>query len=110
MRRDKGILFKHESASARIKEVSGNSMLCHVYSRERRQGHATGLMEKVCRYADENGITLYLVADPYKTTMQSDIMTPGQLEEFYRKFGFVNTDHQRWMKRKIKESSHGKSD
>lgn len=101
--RNKGLLFKHESASARIKAVSGIQMLCHVYSRERRQGHATGLMEKVCRYADENHITLYLIADPYKTTMNSDIMTPARLEEFYHKFGFINTDHQRWMLRRPKD-------
>lgn len=101
MKRDKGILFQYESATARIKDVSGNYMLCHVYARERRQGHATGLMEKVCRYADENKIVLYLVADPYKTNMHSDILGPAQLEGFYKKFGFMNTKHQRWMVREI---------
>jgi GNAT superfamily N-acetyltransferase len=101
--RDKGILFKHESASARLQDVSGVIMLCHVYSRERRQGHATGLMEKVCRYADENEIRLHLRASPYKTTRQSDIPNQQKLEEFYRRFGFI-TDYRMpagWMVRPV---------
>jgi hypothetical protein len=48
-------------------------------------------MEIICSHADENGLTLILIAQEYGRFDRS--LTNEQLVEFYKKFGFdIDTD------------------
>lgn len=44
-------------------------------------------MEKICKYADERGITLILIAQAYGH-FDHKALDNDQLVEFYKKFGF----------------------
>lgn len=83
------VTIRFESASARIKDRDDGYWLTNVYSSIRGQGHATGLMERVCLHADANDLTLELIASPYKAVAKESILDLAQLITFYRKFGFV---------------------
>ena len=51
----------------------------------RGQGIGTEVMEKICKYADERGIKIYLTpSTSFGATSKS------RLEEFYKGFGFIN--------------------
>lgn len=96
------IQFAHESASAIVIDwEDGRASLAEVFSAEKRKGHATGLINKVIAYADENRLTLILAAQAHG----DDRMTNIQLQAFYEKFGFVATtdaDEFIMMERKFK--------
>jgi len=88
------IKFSHESASARIVTASdGTGSLTGVYSKERRKGHAKGLMQKVTEYADENQVIVLLTVQRYGYK-DNEALDNIQLMQFYKKFGFdvVPTD------------------
>lgn len=85
------ITIKHESASAVLKQRDGNEEtyeVTRVYANKRQQGHGTGLMETLTKFADTNGLFLTLVVRPYRAVADK-IMDKNQLVRFYKKFGFV---------------------
>jgi GNAT superfamily N-acetyltransferase len=65
----------------------GYATLSELYSKERKQGHATGLLNHITWYADRHGLILVTVAE----TFDQNGMTTAQLIEFYKKFNFVTT-------------------
>ena len=83
------------------KDNSGR--LSNLFSVTRNRGYATGLLNMICDWADENGVYLWLVAKPYGTPRGT--LDPVQLVNFYKRFGFTqkpastnNTMH-RWPKK-----------
>lgn len=84
--------LKYESATADLSIWGdGTATVMRVYSRYRRLGHATGLMKEVCTYADDMGLTLVLIAWPFKA--ERNCLTKERLVPFYQKFGFEPGDH-----------------
>ena len=82
----KNVEFKHETARLVLhiwddKEATVSSL----HSTQRKQGHATGLMEKVISYADEHGLSLILDAQQFGHPIGPD---NAYLVEFYKRFGF----------------------
>lgn len=64
----------------RVKEVSN----VHVEAEQRRQGHASRLLQEVCSDADMAGIVLLLSPSP-----EDEGMTIDNLASWYARFGFV---------------------
>jgi len=85
------IEFFCDSASARLVmwENTKRATVSEVYSRKKKEGHATGLFLKLCEYADKNGLTLILEAAQFAPGMNNE-----QLRDFYSRFGFI-LDHSR---------------
>lgn len=83
--------FEHETATAAVRHHGGGlASLVNMFSRTRRKGHATALMQKVVDYADEQHLTLMLVAQRHSITTG---LNDEQLVEFYKKFGFRVRDN-----------------
>lgn len=81
--------FKYGTASCEIFLVKEDEGLVHrVYAKDRRKGHATGLMELVTTWADENGIDLFLRVQAYGHPVQT-ILSNERLIQFYESFGFA---------------------
>lgn len=79
--------LKHESASVTLRVwKDGEAIVTDLIARDRRKGHATELMHKVVDFADDEGLTLILLARRYGHPIGPDNM---QLKKFYEKFGFV---------------------
>lgn len=57
----------------------------HVPFKDRRQGHATALMRKVCADADHERKLLILRVEPF----DDEEMTATELTDFYARFGFI---------------------
>lgn len=87
---DDRITVRHESASAVLKKHESEDSryeVTRVYAGKRQIGHGTGLMESVTKFADNNGLELYLTVRPYKSVADK-VMDRPLLVKFYRKFGF----------------------
>lgn len=80
-------VVKHQSASARLEfyEEDRAIWVSHVFAKERRQGHARGLLREICVLADALGYQLELKVGQY-----GHPIGPGnrQLAAFYSQFGF----------------------
>ena len=64
--------FNFKSASCRLVVHSPNAAdISYVYSKVRGQGHATGLLTEVCKYADENDLDIFLLARGYGGPVQT---------------------------------------
>lgn len=82
------VKFQHESASAQFQYVDKDVVfLNNLWSEERGQGHASELMNKIVTYADQNQLTIIIIAQRYGNPNRS-ALNNRQLEEFYVKFGF----------------------
>ena len=82
------IRFNHLSARCYLAELDeGLWAVVNVYSTERRQGHATGLMQDVIRWADKHKVRLNLMVMSYDGK-NHNIPDNHDLEAFYAKFGF----------------------
>lgn len=80
------IKFRFKSASASVTLFSEDLGTIHsLYSRVRKEGHATELMSHICRWADSKNIALCLSAQGYGG---GEIMENKQLIDFYSQFGF----------------------
>lgn len=82
------VKFSHESVTGRIvAHDDGTASVTGIYSKERRKGHANGLMQKIIEYSDEHNVPLYLTVQRYG--YKDDIALDNvQLMQFYKKFGF----------------------
>lgn len=79
--------FNKGKASARLTIFSdGVARLSSVLAREKGTGAGRAIMEQVCRYADENGLTLQLFVQRFGDPHEG--MSNKELIEFYKKFGF----------------------
>lgn len=79
--------FFYEGAQATlIQDDHGLCVVDSLYSRTPGQGHARGVMERIIRHADQNGLTLRLIARQFGNPhgLRND-----ELVVFYEKFGFV---------------------
>jgi GNAT superfamily N-acetyltransferase len=56
-----------------------------LYSRDRGQGHARIVMERIIQHADHNGLKLELTARPFG---DAHGLNNSELIAFYEKFGF----------------------
>ncbi len=84
--------FRFESATCRLTpHGDGTADLTHLYSGQRGNGHATGVVTLALRYADEHELETYLLARGYGGPTQT-MLSNEQLVEFYNKFGFVAID------------------
>lgn len=84
------IRFTHESASATVQMDSGGvGFLMDVYSHEKRQGHATGLLREIIEWADDTSVILELVPMTYGIGASKSGLNDTQLIDFYKKFGFI---------------------
>lgn len=82
-------VFEYKSATAKIKHKDGlYYMVTDVIAKERNLGHGTGVMHKVCEFADKNNMDLYLQVRPYTTLGDAVILDFESLSVFYQKFGF----------------------
>jgi GNAT superfamily N-acetyltransferase len=82
------IKFKYRSARASISIIDNHiGLLGSVHAQERRKGHASGLMQQVVDYADQQGLQLRLVVQRYGHPAET--MDNHQLESFYGRFGFL---------------------
>jgi GNAT superfamily N-acetyltransferase len=78
--------FQYASATATVNMVADDiGFLNSVYARDRRMGHASGLMEQVISWADGKDVTLHLTAQGYGN---GRIMHNQDLIAFYERFGF----------------------
>jgi len=94
------VRFTHESASAVVQlDKPGVGFVIGVFSHERNRGHATGLMNEIIQWADENRMILELVAMTYIVGKTRGTLTTPQLVEFYRKFGFTSSSDAISMRR-----------
>lgn len=85
--------FNYESCSAvLIFWEDGRVFLSNVFSKERRNGHATVLLEILTEYADENMLDLSLRVMAYGEEPRPNSV---QLKAFYERFGFVAEDPTR---------------
>lgn len=82
--------FSYGKASAILEELEPGKLysLRNMFSRTRGQGHANGVMDRIVEYADKNNSTIILVIQRYGYN-DHKALNNKQLEEFYRKFGFV---------------------
>ncbi len=92
------IRFRHVSATATVNLVDPKlGFLNSVYSRVRREGHATALMNQVIAWADENEVMLLLTAQTYGS---ESTLSNQALVEFYRRFGFKDQmDLELWPRK-----------
>lgn len=83
------IPFSYESATGCINVICSSpkeAFVNAVYSRERRQGHASVLMQMIVDHADDHDYILHLTVQGYGNGV---IMDNPSLVEFYARFGFV---------------------
>ena len=94
------IKFAHETSSLILhvwEEEEGHvAAITDLFSELRNNGHATGLMEKVLKYTDTAGLTVYLNVQQFGHPIGLD---KAALERFYEKFGFQKQMDARWMRR-----------
>lgn len=89
--------FRYESAQGHIDVVEDNlGIVMSVRAQFKRQGHGTGLMYLITRWADENNCVLLLHAQVFE---RNGIPNNDQLRYFYERFGFVRQEE---IKRRIK--------
>ena len=69
------------SLRGRLREVS--SLVCDAA--HRGHGHATALLQKLCRLADADGITLMVVVDPF----DDEPINADSLRQWYERHGFI---------------------
>lgn len=91
----------YESTSVEIfmDREDRSARLSNLFSVNRGKGYATELMKYICRWADDNGIHLWLKAKPYGTPIKA--LSQKELEAFYRKFGFVKELNSNEMHRNV---------
>lgn len=78
--------FMNKGATATINMVGPRlGILAGLYSRNRRQGEATELLQQMVAWADERDVVLILTAQGYG---RGRIMDNHDLVRFYEKFGF----------------------
>lgn len=91
----KTMTFRYGQSSAYLFQLTNDTYaVSNVFSKVRRQGHATGVMRLITDYADTYGITLYLVVQRYGNP-RWDHLDNLQLIEFYKKFGFEVKDEKK---------------
>lgn len=83
--------FHYEGASCEVTIVDGRGLVHRLYSKTRGQGHAKGLLTAVTEWADENGLELFLRAQPYGGPVQT-MLDMNQLIKLYERFGFERTE------------------
>ena len=105
----KKLTFRHGGASARVIALDKFTYaVSNVWSKTRHQGHASVVMDDICKFADEQGATLRLVVQRYGYTDAGSMDNPT-LIKFYSKFGFVE-DSDGWpvtMVRYPSQELHG---
>ena len=87
------VMIIHESASLVLTNwEDGHAAISSLSTTDRRKGHATELLTKATRLADERMLVLLLevVGDGCDNSMTND-----QLQKFYKKFGFVVVTDQK---------------
>ena len=78
--------FVYESASCKIIDwEDGTASVTSVYSAIKGQGHATEMLMRVTRWADDYGVLLKLIAEAHGPDPK---LPQSKLIEFYKKFGF----------------------
>lgn len=83
------ITYETSSIEIFMNPEDRSGRLSELYSVNRGQGYATGLMGMICEWADKNDVYLWLVARPYGNPRGA--LDFKQLVEFYERFGFVKT-------------------
>lgn len=89
MSRPEVIKFTHLSATCNVtiwNDGTDSASVSDVFSTEKRQGHATKLLEEVIAYADKEQLILKTAAEPYGEEPHIPI---ENLTEFYLSFGFI---------------------
>jgi len=84
----------YRSAQVKLCEWDeGPAVLTGMHSEQKNQGHASELMEQICRVFDTMGMTVLLDAQPYGK--RKDGLDQKQLIKFYEKYGFkvADADH-----------------
>lgn len=96
------IKFKHETAQVQlIVWENGDATVSALYSKERKQGHATALMQQVVEYADERNMRLILDAQQFGHPIGPD---NSYLVAFYERFGFMVVNPRGRIKTMIRAS------
>lgn len=79
--------FTNESASCELVIWDEeHAAVSNLYAKQLGKGHASGLLNKITSFADENSLRLVLIAEPF----DNDGLSLFQLIQFYRKFDFVS--------------------
>lgn len=87
-------IFKYKSASAKLYIYGDDTAyLSNVRSENRGRGHAAGLLEDICKFADKYGVVLTLMVKA--NGRPPSVMTNKHLEEFYGRYGFVKIDDRK---------------
>ncbi len=92
------LLYKSASLDVTVWEDDTVGSVANVWSAYRRKGHATGLMKRLIKIADQMQLDLILLVAAYDV---KNGPTNDQLTEFYKRFGFKKTDPD-VMERKAK--------
>jgi 3,4-dihydroxy-2-butanone 4-phosphate synthase len=80
------VMLSYKTASLVFTDwEDGHVTISDIFATDKRKGHATGLLSRVVKRADDRMLTLLLeVVSDEVNSMSND-----QLERFYEKFGFV---------------------
>lgn len=79
--------FVYAGASVKVHQNDNVGVVKSLYSIYRGKGEANALMRMITEFADKNGITLILEAQPFGHPEQT-ALNRVQLENFYRNHGF----------------------
>lgn len=83
------VRFYHEKSSCKLLVWDKDkATLSNLFSQKRGLGHARAVMEKACKYADRQNLTVILEVQQYQYA-DSKAMDNEALRRFYEKFGFV---------------------
>jgi len=83
----------HDSASATITQPEKKmAIISNFHSKMHQMGHGSSLMEKICRWADENELRLLLTVQRYGHPIGP---SNADLIKFYKRFGFEEISNTR---------------
>ncbi len=104
---NKRIPFAYESSSLILnvwedKEEGHGATITDLFSRLRSHGHARALMERVLKYTDTAGLTVYLEPKQFGHPIG---LSNAQLEEFYSSLGFEKVDAL-WVRKPSSQELH----
>ncbi len=90
--------FTHKSANAKLTIWDDkNATVSNVFSVRRGQGQATRVIQHICKYADDNGMSLLLEVQQYGYA-DGDSPDNSGLKRWYRSFGFVSCEGNRMVR------------
>lgn len=90
--------FTYKSANGKLTIWNDkNATVSNVFSVRRGLGHATRVMQSMCKYADENEMSLLLEVQQYGYA-DNDSPDNSGLRRWYRLFGFVSCENNRMVR------------